>query len=47
MRCGPPTAGPAGGGGTLGYWFAQAAVRGLGFTYGVSCGNEFGLDLSD
>ncbi len=43
--------GPVGGifhsGGTLGYWFAQAAVRGLGFTYGVSCGNEYGLDLAD
>jgi acetyltransferase len=43
--------GPVGGifhsGGTLGYWFAQAAVRGLGSSYGVSCGNEFGLDLAD
>lgn len=34
-------------GGTLGYWYAQAAQRGLGFSYGVSCGNEFGLDAAD
>lgn len=34
-------------GGTLGYWFAQAALRGLGFSYAVSCGNEFGLDAAD
>lgn len=43
--------GPVGGifhsGGTLGYWFAQAAERGLGFTYAMSCGNEFGLDSAD
>ncbi len=43
--------GPVGGifhsGGTLGYWFAQAAERGLGFSYAVSCGNEFGLDAAD
>jgi acyl-CoA synthetase (NDP forming) len=43
--------GPVGGifhsGGTLGYWFAQAALRGLGFSYAVSCGNEFGLDCAD
>jgi acyl-CoA synthetase (NDP forming) len=43
--------GPVGGifhsGGTLGYWFAQAAQRGLGFSYAVSCGNEFGLDCAD
>lgn len=50
-RLGDLPRGPVGGifhsGGTLGYWFAQAAVRGLGFSYGVSCGNEFGLDLAD
>lgn len=44
-------AGPVGGifhsGGTLGYWFAQAAERGLSFSYAVSCGNEFGLDAAD
>ncbi len=34
-------------GGTLGYWFAQAAQRGLGFSYAMSCGNEFGLDSAD
>jgi len=34
-------------GGTLGYWFAQAAERGLGFSYAMSCGNEFGLDSAD
>lgn len=34
-------------GGTLGYWFTQAAQRGLGFSYAVSCGNEFGLDAAD
>ena len=34
-------------GGTLGYWFARAAQRGLGFSYAVSCGNEFGLDCAD
>ncbi len=34
-------------GGTLGYWFAQASLRGLGFSYAVSCGNEFGLDAAD
>jgi acetyltransferase len=43
--------GPVGGvfhsGGTLGYWFAQAAERGLGFSYATSCGNEFGLDAAD
>ena len=43
--------GPVGGifhsGGTLGYWFAQAAERGLGFSYAMSCGNEFGLDAAD
>ena len=43
--------GPVGGifhsGGTLGYWFAQAAERGLAFSYAVSCGNEFGLDAAD
>ena len=43
--------GPIGGifhsGGTLGYWFARAAQRGLGFSYAVSCGNEFGLDCAD
>ena len=43
--------GPVGGifhsGGTLGYWFAQAAERGLGFSYAMSCGNEFGLDSAD
>ena len=43
--------GPIGGifhsGGTLGYWFARAAQRGLGFSYAVSCGNEFSLDCAD
>ena len=43
--------GPVGGifhsGGTLGYWFAQAAQRGLGFSYAMSCGNEIGLDSAD
>jgi acyl-CoA synthetase (NDP forming) len=43
--------GPVGGifhsGGTLGYWLTQAAQRGIGFSYAMSCGNEFGLDAAD
>lgn len=34
-------------GGVYQYWLEQAAVRGLGFTYAVSSGNELDLDLAD
>ncbi|WP_161139922.1 acetate--CoA ligase family protein [Propylenella binzhouense] len=34
-------------GGTFMYWLRQAAVRGLGFSYAVSSGNEIDLDLAD
>ncbi|MBI4293224.1 MAG: acetate--CoA ligase family protein [Betaproteobacteria bacterium] len=34
-------------GGTFMYWLQQAAVRGLGFSYAVSSGNELNLDLAD
>ncbi len=34
-------------GGTFQYWLQQAAVRGLGYTYAVSSGNELDLDLAD
>ena len=44
-------AGPVGvvfqSGGTFQYWLSQAAVRGLGFSYAVSSGNELDLDLAD
>ncbi|MGE3932295.1 MAG: acetate--CoA ligase family protein [Rhodospirillaceae bacterium] len=34
-------------GGTFQYWLAQGAVRGLGYSYAVSSGNELDLDLAD
>ena len=34
-------------GGTFMYWLQQASVRGLGFSYAVSSGNELDLDLAD
>lgn len=34
-------------GGTFQFWLQQAAVRGLGFSYAVSSGNELDLDLAD
>ncbi len=34
-------------GGTFMFWLQQAAVRGLGFSYAVSSGNELDLDLAD
>jgi acetate---CoA ligase (ADP-forming) len=34
-------------GGTFQYWLEQASVRGLGFSYCVSSGNELDLDLAD
>lgn len=34
-------------GGTFQFWLQQAAVRGLGFSYAVSSGNEIDLDLAD
>ena len=34
-------------GGTFMFWLQQAAVRGLGFSYAISSGNELDLDLSD
>lgn len=34
-------------GGTFQYWLQQAAVRGLGYSYAVSSGNELDLDLAD
>jgi acyl-CoA synthetase (NDP forming) len=29
------------------YWLQQASVRGLGYSYAVSSGNELDLDLAD
>lgn len=44
-------AGPVGvvfqSGGTFMYWLRQGAVRGLGFSYAASSGNELDLDLAD
>ncbi len=34
-------------GGTFQYWLQQAAVRGLGFSYAISSGNELDLDVAD
>ncbi len=34
-------------GGTFQFWLQQAGVRGLGFSYAVSSGNEIDLDLAD
>jgi len=34
-------------GGTFQYWLQQAAIRGLGFSYAISSGNELDLDLAD
>src|SRR5215471_18360453 len=34
-------------GGTFQYWLEQASVRGLGFSYCVSSGNELDFDLAD
>jgi acyl-CoA synthetase (NDP forming) len=34
-------------GGTFQFWLQQAAVRGLGFSYAVSSGNELDLDVAD
>ncbi len=34
-------------GGTFQYWLDQASLRGLGFSYCVSSGNELDLDLTD
>lgn len=34
-------------GGTFQYWLQQGAVRGLGFSYAVSSGNEIDVDLAD
>lgn len=34
-------------GGTFLFWMHQAAVRGLGFSYAVSSGNELDLDVAD
>lgn len=34
-------------GGLFQFWLQQAAARGLGFSYGVTIGNELDLDLAD
>jgi acyl-CoA synthetase (NDP forming) len=34
-------------GGTFQFWLEQAALRGLGFSYAISSGNEIDLDLAD
>ena len=34
-------------GGTFQYWLQQAAVRGLGFSYAISSGNELDLGMAD
>ncbi len=34
-------------GGTFQYWLSQGAVRGLGYSYAVSSGNELNLDIAD
>jgi acetate---CoA ligase (ADP-forming) len=34
-------------GGTFQYWLHQASLRGLGFSYGVTSGNELDFDLAD
>ena len=34
-------------GGTFQFWLQQAHVRGLGFSYAISSGNELDLDLAD
>ncbi len=34
-------------GGTFQFWLEQGAVRGLGYSYAVSSGNELGLDAAD
>lgn len=34
-------------GGTFQFWLQQAALRGLGFSYAVSSGNELDLDVAD
>lgn len=34
-------------GGTFQYWLQQGSIRGLGFSYAISSGNELDLDLAD
>jgi acyl-CoA synthetase (NDP forming) len=34
-------------GGTFQFWLQQASIRGLGFSYAISSGNELDLDLAD